>query len=198
MELLKFTESDIKEAAELAYPVWGIDHAKNGGRDFGLLMCEYIIRYGWFGEKYAWKIVDDGKLVGVILAGNIHQKNGYNEWLEANMPTLNESQQKEALTVKAYFGHTSPKVYKYMKADEDLYLSFFISSVKGCGKILLAGLMKQAKADGYKNIYLWTDSSCNHDYYSRNGFTLVSQFNNEDWDPEDVNYLTYIYKKIID
>ncbi|MCM1302426.1 MAG: hypothetical protein NC226_12005 [Bacteroides cellulosilyticus] len=197
MELLKFTETDIKEAAEVAYPVWGVEHAENGGKEFGLFMCEYIIRYGWYGEKYALKIVENGKMVGAILAGNINQKNGYNEWLDSMLPTLSASQQEEALALRAYFGHTSPKVCKHMNADEDLYLSFFISSVKGGGKILLAEMLKLAKSDGYKNIYLWTDSSCNHEYYRRNDFTLVSQFKNDDWDKENADYLTYIYKKVI-
>jgi len=197
MEIKQFTERDIKEATELAYPVWGEEHAKNGGQEFGLLMCEYIIRYGWYGERYALKIVQEGKMVGCILAGNINQKNGYNEWLDSVLPTLTTSQQEEALALRDYFVHTSPKVYRHMKADDDLYLSFFISSVKGCGKILLNEMIKLAKADGYKNLYLWTDSSCNHEFYRRNGFTLVIEFKNDDWDKDNADYLTYIYRKEI-
>ena len=45
MKIQIFTEEDIREAAHLAYPVWGEGHAANGqGEEFGLLMCEYIIR----------------------------------------------------------------------------------------------------------------------------------------------------------
>ena len=45
MKIETFTEEDIREAAHLAYPVWGEGHAANGqGEEFGLLMCEYIIR----------------------------------------------------------------------------------------------------------------------------------------------------------
>lgn len=195
MKIELFKEVDIKEAAELAFPVWGEEHARNGGREFGLLMCEYIIRYGWYGEKYALKIVEDGKMLGCILAGNIRQDSGYNKWLDGVLPTLNESQQKEALALRAYFGHTSPKVHKHMNADEDLYLSFFISSAKGCGKILQEKIVEKAKADGYRNLFLWTDSSCDHGYYSHNGFSLVSEFKNEDWDADNADYLTYIYRK---
>ena len=40
MTIDTFTESDIKEAAQLAYPVWGVGHASNGqGEEFGLSMC---------------------------------------------------------------------------------------------------------------------------------------------------------------
>lgn len=55
MTIEKFTEADISEAALLAYPVWGVGHAANGqGEAFGLLMCEYIVRYGWYGAPYAF------------------------------------------------------------------------------------------------------------------------------------------------
>ena len=50
MKIETFTENDIREAAELAYPVWGVGYADSGrGKDFGLLMCEYIVRYGFDG-----------------------------------------------------------------------------------------------------------------------------------------------------
>ncbi len=39
-----------------------------------------------------------------------------------------------------------------MKADDDLYLSFFISPVKRCKKPLLVEMMKHVKAGDYKNI----------------------------------------------
>ena len=117
MIIERFTEEDIREAAHLSYPVWGEGHAANGqGEEFGLLMCEYIIRYGWYGAPFAFKITDEGKMVGCILAGNIEQDNGYNEWLDSAMPSFNEQQRDEALALRDYFGNTSPKVYRHMRA----------------------------------------------------------------------------------
>lgn len=198
MKIEKFTEADICEAAELAYPVWGVGHAANGqGERFGLLMCEYIIRYGWYGAPYAFKITDCGKMVGCVLAGNITQKNGYNDWLDTLLPTFNEQQRKEALALREYFVTTGPKVYSKMRADKDLYLSFFISSVSGCGKRLVAEVEALARTQGYENLYLWTDSSCNHGYYDHNGFELVESFKSNEWAAEESNYVTYIYRKPI-
>ena len=162
-----------------------------------MLMCEYIIRYGWYGAPFAFKITDEGKMVGCILAGNIEQKNGYNEWLDSVMPSFNEQQREEALALRDYFGKTSPKVYRYMRADKDLYLSFFISAVQGCGKQLLAEVVALAKSEGYESLYLWTDSSCNHDYYAHNGFEKVAEFKSDEWKTDSNDYLTYIYRKSI-
>lgn len=198
MRIEKFTEKDICEAVVLAYPVWGEGHAAGGqGETFGLQMCEYIIRYGWYGAPYAFKMMDGDKMVGCILAGRITQKNGYDEWLDGIMPTFNGRQREEALSLREYFGKTSPKVYRHMDAERDLYLSFFISSVPGCGKLLLAEVMALAKSEGYENLYLWTDSSCNHAYYAHHDFEKVAEFKSDEWATDSNDYLTYIYRKKI-
>lgn len=200
MKIEQFTESDIHEAAQLAYPVWGVGHADGGnGPAFGLLMCEYIVRYGWYGAPYAFKMVDkEGKMVACILAGDHTVKNGYNKWLDVQMPAFNEQQRNEAVTLRAYFDRTAPKVYEHMTAGKDLYLSFFISAIPGCGKQLLAEMMRVAASNGYKTMYLWTDSSCNHDYYAHHSFEKVAAFKSDEWKTDYNDYLTYIYKKIIE
>lgn len=197
MKIEQFTEDDIREAAALAYPIWGVGHAANGNsEEFGLLMCEYIVRYGWYGAPYAFKMVDDtGRMTACLLAGDFTINNGYNKWLEPLMTTFNERQLTEAKALRAYFDTTAPKVYEYMTAGTDLYLSFFISSVQGCGKQLLATLMRQAKDDGYAAMYLWTDSSCNHEYYAHNHFLKVAEFKSDEWKTNSEEYLTYIYKR---
>lgn len=199
MKIEQFTEVDIREAAELAYPVWGVGHADHDrGKEFGLLMCEYIVRYGWYGAPYAFKMVDDeGKMVACILAGEHTKDNGYNKWLEKFMPTFNEKQKTEAITLRSYFDLTAPKVYKHMVAGKDLYLSFFISAIPGCGKQLLAEMMGVAASKGYEAMYLWTDSSCNHSYYAHHRFEKVAEFKSDEWKNDHSDYMTYIYRKII-
>ena len=80
-------------------------------------------------------------------------------------------------------------------ADKDLYLSFFISAVQGCGKRLLAEIVALAKSEGYQSLYLWTDSSCNHSYYAHHGFEMVAEFKSDEWMTDSDDYLTYIYRK---
>lgn len=41
MRIEEFTENDIREAAALAYPVWGVGHAGGGnGKEFELLIFD--------------------------------------------------------------------------------------------------------------------------------------------------------------
>lgn len=114
-------------------------------------MCEYIVRYGWYGAPYAFKVTENGKMVACILAGNILQENRYNEWLETVLEGFNEKQRKEAL----------------------------------------------AKSEGYENLYLWTDSSCNHGYYAHHDFKKVVEFKSGEWAADSEDYLTFIYRKNI-
>lgn len=55
--------------------------------------------------------------------------------------------------------------------------------------------MALAKSEGYENLYLWTDSSCNHGYYAHYGFEKVVEFMPDEWKTDSNDYLTYIYRK---
>lgn len=199
MRIVEFTADDIREASALAYPIWGVGHAGGGnGEEFGMLMCEYIVRYGWYGAPYAFKVVDDeGKMLACILAGNHTIDNGYNEWLEKYMPSFDGRQCAEAVALRAYFVTTASKVHEHMTDGKSLYLSFFLSSVPGCGKLLLAELMRVASDEGYESLFLWTDSSCDHDYYAHHGFEKIVEFKSEEWKSDNDDYMTYIYSKQI-
>ena len=71
-------------------------------------------------------------------------------------------------------------------------------AVQGCGKQLLAEVVALAKAEGYENLYLWTDSSCNHGYYAHHGFVKVAEFKSDEWKTDADDYLTYIYRRQIE
>ena len=79
--------------------------------------------------------------------------------------------------------------------DGEVKLSLFISNQKGCGKQLLQAMMDEFQRRELKKLYLWTDTSCTHEYYPQHGFTLVGQFLSEVYDSYAPGYTTYIYKK---
>ena len=79
----------------------------------------------------------------------------------------------------------------------DVKLSLFISNQKGCGKLLLQAMMEEFQCRSLRHLYLWTDTSCTHEYYPQHGFTLAGQFLSEVYDSYAPGYTTYIYKKDI-
>ena len=80
-------------------------------------------------------------------------------------------------------------------SDGEVKLSLFISNQKGCGKLLLQEMMDEFLHRDLRHLYLWTDTSCTHEYYPQHGFTLVGQFLSEVYDSYAPGYTTYIYKK---
>ena len=60
--------------------------------------------------------------------------------------------------------------------------------------MLLSKLVETAKENGIKNIYLWTDTTCDYDYYQKNKFTLVKEIENQ-VNNKKIN--TLIFKKEI-
>ena len=76
-----------------------------------------------------------------------------------------------------YVENTGKEVKTIMNED-DLMMGLFISTQKGGGRMLLSKLVETAKENNIKNIYLWTDTVCDFDYYQKNKFTLVKEIKN--------------------
>lgn len=87
--------------------------------------------------------------------------------------------------------------YNILNSKYSYKLTLFISKQKGCGKLLMDGFMKKCRQDGLKNLFLWTDTTCNHQYYENNQFTLVARFKNSDTPGMEKHAETLIYKKEI-
>lgn len=61
--------------------------------------------------------------------------------------------------------------------DDDIMLGLFISIQKGCGRMLLKKLVQDCKKKNIRNIYLWSDTTCDYDYYLKNNFELQNEIN---------------------
>lgn len=196
MDICRFMPQDIAEATRLADYSWLGEH-EGFSLEFGKLMAEYIVRSGYLNADMAFKITENGIMHGCILAGRKQdQYHDYEAWLASILPNMTEKELQRAQDMKAYFDNMSKKTKMQMQSD-DLYLSLFISDKAGCGKFLLKAMLDMAKAQGLKNIYLWTDSTCNHTYYDNNNYTLVEKFDNLNLQNSYAHYISYIYKKPI-
>lgn len=66
---------------------------------------------------------------------------------------------------------------KSVMSEDDLMMGLFISTQKGGGKMLLSKLVESACKNGVKNIYLWTDTTCDFDYYQKIILRLLRNLN---------------------
>ncbi len=98
---------------------------------------------------------------------------------------------------KSYIEMMDEKTRAFMQED-DIQLTLYISRKKGCGSKLLNELCNQLRAQGWKNLYLWTDCECDWEWYTDHDYELVSKDVYGPFSEEDgKDYLTFIFKKAL-
>lgn len=75
--------------------------------------------------------------------------------------------------------------------DDDLYLGLLASLKKGSGSKLITKIKEIAKNNNIKHLYLWTDETCNYQYYEKHKFIFVEEY---DTNLCGNNFKTFIYR----
>lgn len=172
MEVRHFLDTDIEHASKIAYKVWGDLYTRESD-ELQNLIYEFMVHYYDLNRDFSFSIFDE-KLNGFLFAASKHDKNNSYEGYLENLKKLDEKEQKIGKDLLEYLNECGKAVKEQMN-DDDIMLGLFISQEKGCGKALLTKLTDTCKEKNIKNIYLWTDTTCDHDYYDKNNFTLVNE-----------------------
>ena len=191
MIVRNFTDIDIEEASKITHLVWGDLYSKENA---GLqkIIYDFTLKYYYLNKTFSFALDDDG-LKGLVFASSKTDKNSSVENFKTEIQTLSDNDKITALNLLDYLENTGKEV-KLVMNEYDLMMGLFISTQKGGGKMLLSKLVETAKENGIKNIYLWTDTACDYDYYQKNKFTLVKKIENQ---VNDKKINTLIFKKEI-
>ena len=173
MIIRNFKNSDIEEAEKITHLVWGDLYANENSR-LQKLIYDFTLEYYYLNETFSFALDENG-LKGFVFAALKKDKNNSSEKFKTKINTLNEQDKITALNLLYYVESTGKEVKGVMN-ENDLMMGLFISTQKGGGKMLLSKLVENACESGIKNIYLWTDTTCDFDYYQKNNFTLVKEF----------------------
>lgn len=173
MIIRNFKNSDIEEAEKITHLVWGDLYANENSR-LQKLIYDFTLEYYYLNETFSFALDENG-IKGFIFAALKKDKNNSSEKFKTKINTLNEQDKITALNLLYYVESTGKEVKGVMN-ENDLMMGLFISTQKGGGKMLLSKLVENACENGIKNIYLWTDTTCDFDYYQKNNFTLVKEF----------------------
>lgn len=173
MIIRNFKNSDIEEAEKITHLVWGDLYANENSR-LQKLIYDFTLEYYYLNETFSFALHENG-LKGFVFAALKKDKNNSSEKFKTKINTLNEQDKITALNLLDYVESTGKEVKGVMN-ENDLMMGLFISTQKGGGKMLLSKLVENACENGIKNIYLWTDTTCDFDYYQKNNFTLVKEF----------------------
>ncbi len=191
MIVRNFTDIDIEEASKITHLVWGDLYSKENA---GLqkIIYDFTLKYYYLNKTFSFALDDDG-LKGLVFASSKTDKNSSVENFKTEIQTLSDNDKITALNLLDYLENTGKEV-KLVMNEYDLMMGLFISTQKGGGKMLLSKLVETAKENGIKNIYLWTDTACDYDYYQKNKFMLVKEIENQ---VNDKKINTLIFKKEI-
>lgn len=172
MTIKQFENIDIKQASKLAKLTWG-DFYTQESAELQTFIYNFMVEYYDLNRKYSLSIFNED-LKGFLLA--FTKDDRYNsENFENKVKILkNEKEQQIALDLFNYL-ETCGKEVKTIMTDDDIFLGLFVSIQKGCGKKLLSKLNDICKENSKKNIYLWTDTTCDYKYYRKNNFTLLKE-----------------------
>lgn len=172
MLIRTFADSDIIQSSKLAKLTWG-DFYTHESVELQNLIYSFMVEYYDLNREYSFSILEDG-LKGFLLAfckTDCYKPKDFDERVKA---LKNKAEQEIAFDLFNYL-EICGKELKNIINDDDIILGLFVSTKKGCGKQLLAKLVETCKEKNMKNIYLWTDTTCDYKYYRKNNFVLVKE-----------------------
>lgn len=193
MIIRNFDQQDINPASQIAHLTWGNFYCDESFQ-LQKVIYDFMVTYYDLNRKLSFCAIEEDELKGFILSGEKHDKNNCYIKLQNQIKNLqNTNDQKIALDLFAYL-ETCGNEVKSLMNNNDIFIGLFVSIQKGCGKLLLEKLVQTCKLKGIKNIYLWTDTTCDYKYYQKNNFILVKNIKNT---VNNKNIETLIYKKTI-
>lgn len=195
MKIERFKEEDIVEAKKLAKQAWYWFY-EGFTDDYVQQIAECILRHNFTDEDLSFKIFDDEGMKGLIFGTRKRKTVDLSNWVNAQCKMMSPQKKELLIRLNDYMDEADQNTLAIM-ADDDVKLSLFISIKKGCGKELLNAATKEFHKHKFKRIFLWTDTSCDYNYYPTHGFTLATEYRDWHYSTEKTDYLTYIYWKPI-
>lgn len=172
MIIRQFEDIDIIQAPQLAKLTWG-DFYIHESDELQSFIYNFMVEYYDLNRRFSFSIIENN-LIGFLLAfcrTDFYNQNGFAERLKL---LKDKNEQKIAQDLFNYL-ETCGREVKNVMTDDDIFLGLFVSIQKGCGKQLLLKLVEACKKNNKNKIYLWTDTTCDYEYYEKNNFTLLKE-----------------------
>ncbi len=199
-EIQPFDMKNIPLMLEVVVPMWSPPAEDMNFRRF---YVEGIIRRNYFENELHFQLVEKsgegsgphGEFTAMAFFARKNDICKADDWYTEEARKYPPKLLSSTQLGKAYIELMDEKTRAFMK-DDDIQLTLYISRKKGCGSKLLNNLCDQLRAQGWKNLYLWTDCECNWQWYTDHGYELVSTDVYGPFSEEDgKDYLTYIFRK---
>lgn len=174
-EIRDFSPNDFGAAGKIALRLWGAEFETPP--TLAPKLYEYLVRYYFEdGSSFNLSAFVDGVLSGILLAApvsNVAEETDAAARFAAEAFAPDE--REYFANYRAYLDANRRKERETAAPNETILL-FFASVRPGCGRALKAEFERRLRERGGESYLLWTDETCDFDYYFRNGFAEVDRF----------------------
>lgn len=189
MTIVPFEDLYQPQVIEMTYQYCKKDY-QGQSEAFIPTVSELIVRKNYYDSQYALMFLQANEVRGILFSYKKGDQNDAATWLEKRKIGMPKKNLDIIKSLTDYLYRYDNLMDSYLTND-DRKVSLFISDFKGAGTALLNHYITQCQEQGVKQIFLWTDSTCNHAYYPRKGFELF--FTEEK--ASDGNFTTMFYKR---
>ena len=195
MEIGQFNPEQIDEVARMAASIWGKEQGAHGA-EVARVFCGHLSRYSLYSSALALQAVDEDGLQAIAFAWMPGDKNDADVWVRNQFATLSEEERNTLLTNETYLKRIDAEILEKM-VPNSAKLSFFISRKKGYGTPVLNALIELLKSRGVEWLYLWTDCTCNWQYYVKHGYEQIGAGVAQEFSTDKEDYTYYMFRKRI-
>ena len=187
-----FEIKNIPLIVDVVLPMWS---SPKDAMDFRRFYVEHIIRNNYFENDLHFQLMEDeSNFCAMAFFARKTDVCKADEWFASASKQFSEKHLFYTKVSQNYIEQMDEKTRAFMN-DDDSQLTLYVSRKKGCGSKLLNELCEKLKAQGWKNLYLWTDCECNWQWYTDHGYELLSTDVYKLFSSDDEDYLTSIFRK---
>ena len=192
MVIKQFTQDRIGLVAKMAAGVWGKEQGAHSS-EVARIFCQHLTRYSLYSVDLAFQAEDEDGLQAIAFAWLPGDTNDAALWLRSQFPNMTKEGQLTLLTNECYLTRTDAELQSKM-VPNSAKLSFFISQKPGYGTTVLNVLIERLRERGIEWLYLWTDCTCNWQYYPKHGYELIDQGIVPEFSTANEDYVYRMYR----
>ena len=195
MAIKQFTLEGIDLVAKMAAGVWGKEQGAHSS-EVARIFCQHLTRYSLYSADLAFQAEDEEGLQAIAFAWLPGDTNDAASWLRSQLPNMTNEEQQTLLTNERYLTRTDAELQSKMLPNS-AKLSFFISQKPGYGTPVLNALIELLRQRGVEWLYLWTDCTCNWQYYVKHGYEKIGEGVAPEFSTDKEDYTYYMFRKRI-
>lgn len=175
MELCKFSEGLLNQGGDATMELWKGEMPVPQGMERTLY--HFLVRYYYIPESpYNFAVLDGRCLRGFLLAAPAAMPERHDSAREWILPHLTNDAQKAFFKEYWDYVNSNSAAEKQAALPGEVLLLLFGSLQRGCGRIMMEAFESECRKNGVGSYLLWTDETCDFEYYRRNRFAEVANF----------------------